>query len=93
MGSRRGIAALASVSFAGTLAIAAPASAGENDIVLARLGLITTSGGKPAGVIGQNLEFRSLVSELGIVLAPRLETPADTLGFGGFQVTADVGFT
>jgi hypothetical protein len=93
MGSRRGIAALASFSFAGTLAIAAPASAGENDIVLARLGLITTSGGKPAGVIGQNLEFRSLVSELGIVLAPRLETPADTLGFGGFQFTADVGYT
>ena len=93
MGFRRGTAALA--LSAGTLAIAAPAPAraGDNDIVLARLGLITTQNGMPAGVIGQNLEFRSLVSELGIALAPRLETPADTLGFGGFQFSADLGYT
>jgi hypothetical protein len=93
MGSRRGIAALATLSLGGTLAMASPAQAGDNDIVLARLGKVTTSGGVPSAVIGQNLEFRALVSELGIVLAPRLLTPADTLGFGGFQFTADVGYT
>ncbi len=37
--------------------------------------------------------FRSLMSELGAVMAPRLQTPADTLGFSGFQVTAEIGAT
>lgn len=37
--------------------------------------------------------FRSLASELGAVLAPRLMIPADTLGFAGFQVSAEVGVT
>jgi hypothetical protein len=37
--------------------------------------------------------FRSLMSELGVVIAPRLQTPADTLGYAGFQVSAEVGFT
>lgn len=37
--------------------------------------------------------FRSLASELGVVLAPRLVIPADTLGFAGFQVSAEVGTT
>jgi hypothetical protein len=62
--------------------------AGDNDIVLSRLG--DMSGG---GVVGNATDFRSLTSELGVVLAPRLLSPADTLGFGGFQFTADVGFT
>jgi hypothetical protein len=53
----------------------------------------TTGAGMPNTVVGQNLEFRALVSELGVVLAPRLATPADTLGFGGFQFTADVAYT
>jgi hypothetical protein len=62
--------------------------AGDNDIVLSRLG--DMSG---AAVVGNAADFRSLTSELGVVLAPRLLSPADTLGFGGFQFTADVGFT
>jgi hypothetical protein len=37
--------------------------------------------------------FRSLMSELGVVVAPRLQTPADTLGFSGFQLSAELGFT
>jgi hypothetical protein len=37
--------------------------------------------------------FRSLMSELGVVAAPRLQTPADTLGFAGFQVSAELGVT
>jgi hypothetical protein len=37
--------------------------------------------------------FRSLMSELGVVLAPQLNTPADTLGFGGFQFSVEVNST
>jgi hypothetical protein len=37
--------------------------------------------------------FRSLMSELGFAIAPRLMTPADTLGFAGFQFSAEVGVT
>jgi hypothetical protein len=71
----------------------ARAHAGDNDIVLARLGKINSGPGGAMTVIGQNLEFRALVSELGIVFAPRLLAPSDTLGFGGFQFTADLGTT
>jgi hypothetical protein len=72
----------------------ATASAGDNDLVLHRLAVLQTDGaGAPTGVVGQNLEFRALVSELGVVLAPRLLAPSDTLGFAGFQFSADVGYT
>ena len=64
------------------------AHAGENDLVLSRLGDI--SGG---GVVGSPINFRALASELGVVMAPRLSEPADTLGFGGFHFSADVAFT
>lgn len=37
--------------------------------------------------------FRSLMSELGVVVAPRLQTPADTLGVAGFQFSAELGMT
>jgi hypothetical protein len=37
--------------------------------------------------------FRSLMSELGVVMAPRIPMPADTIGFAGFMVTAELGFT
>jgi hypothetical protein len=90
MAVRRGIVALALA----LLAPAAPAFAGDNDLVFARLGKIRTGGdGMPDTVVGQNLEFRALVSELGVVLAPRLLTPSDTLGFSGFQFTTDVAST
>jgi hypothetical protein len=38
-------------------------------------------------------QFRSLMSELGVVAAPRLMTPADTLGFAGFQFSFELGVT
>ena len=38
-------------------------------------------------------DFRSLMSELGVVVAPRLQTPADTLGYAGFQFAAELGIT
>ena len=71
---------------------ARPAAAGDHDLVIARLGRLLDSGGTMR-TVGQNAEFRSLASELGVVLAPRLMTPSDTLGFGGFQFTVDVGYT
>jgi hypothetical protein len=37
--------------------------------------------------------FRSLMSELGVVMAPRLGMPAQTLGSAGFQLSAEVGTT
>ena len=37
--------------------------------------------------------FRSLMSELGVVLAPRIPMPADTIGFAGFSVSGELGFT
>jgi hypothetical protein len=38
-------------------------------------------------------DFRSLMSELGVVLAPRIPMVADTAGFGGFQLSAELGLT
>ena len=59
-------------------------------------GLIVASDGKPGPVTvpadGQ-AAFRSLMSELGVVIAPRLQTPADTLGYAGFQFSAELGVT
>jgi hypothetical protein len=71
-----------------------PAGAGDNDLVLSRLGdVVLDAGGMPVDAVGSSGEFRSLASELGVVLAPRLTQPADTLGFGGFQFTADLALT
>jgi hypothetical protein len=76
------------------LCIASTAYADDNDLVLGRLGTpITDGSGTPTGFVGQNLELRSLASQLGVVLAPHLLTPADTIGFGGFQLTVDYATT
>jgi hypothetical protein len=37
--------------------------------------------------------FRSLMSQLGVVMAPRIPMPADTIGFAGFQVSGEFGLT
>lgn len=69
------------------------AVAEPNDIVLSRLGKRLMPSNRVIGVVGQNLELRALSSQLGVVLAPALLTPADTLGFGGFQFDVDVSQT
>lgn len=69
-----------------------PAHADDNDIVLSRLGNAINVGGT-MDVIGDSQDFRSAISELGVVLAPRLMSPADSLGFGGFQFSVDTSFT
>jgi hypothetical protein len=65
------------------------AAADTNDLVMSRLATRMIDQGRVLEVIGQNLEFRALASQLGVVLAPRLLAPADTLGFGGFQFAVD----
>ncbi len=85
---RRGIVVLT------LLGTAAPALADGNDLVMSRLATRMTDGdGTVTSVVGQNLEMRALASQLGVVLAPHLLTPADTLGFGGFQLTVDYAMT
>lgn len=87
---------LAAVAVA-LLGVAAPglAAADDNDLVLARFGVerLDASGTMVEDVIPDNHRFRSLVSELGVVMAPVLVSPADTLGYSGFQFSADVGTT
>jgi hypothetical protein len=46
-----------------------------------------------AGYAADQSRFRSMMSELGVVVAPRLITPADTLGYAGFQFSGELGFT
>jgi hypothetical protein len=73
------------------------ARAGKNDLNL--VNLCRSATGSCDGTQRTDFEamapslFRSLMSELGVVVAPRLQTPADTLGFAGFQVSAEVGTT
>ncbi|MBA3457964.1 MAG: hypothetical protein H0T42_33080 [Deltaproteobacteria bacterium] len=78
------------------LSVIAPsvAAADDNDVILSRLATrITDSSGVLTNVVGQNHELRSLASQLGVVLAPHMLTPADTIGFGGFQLTVDYSTT
>src|ERR1043165_6371705 len=71
------------------IGLARPAAADSNDLIMSRLATRFSDGGGVLTVIAQNLEFRALSSQLGVALAPRLLTPADTLGFGGFQFAVD----
>jgi hypothetical protein len=91
----------------GLLFAAMPARADKNDLALWKLGRdhinIDSSGricptdtcGLPGVSLDADTEkqFRSLMSELGVVLAPRNLSPADTLGFSGFQFSAELSFT
>ena len=71
---------------------AADARAGGNDLVTSRLATIVPGEDRDR-VVSDPEAFRSLASELGVVLAPRLSSPADTLGYGGFEFAADLSFS
>src|SRR3954454_20159098 len=88
-------ALLALVAFTfGTFGMAGTAAADGNDLVLSRLGTrIMNASSDLDAVVGQNLELRALASQLGVVLAPHLLTPADTIGFGGFNLSVDYAMT
>ncbi|MCW5803319.1 MAG: hypothetical protein KIT31_13130 [Deltaproteobacteria bacterium] len=77
------------------LLVAAPgiAAADANDLVLSRLAQPVDLGTGGTIFVPQNADFRSLASQLGVVLAPHMLTPADTLGFSGFQLTVDFSST
>ena len=82
------------VGFGVGLAVPRAAAADSNDLILNRLTTRTTdASGNLTMVVPQSLEFRALASELGVVLAPHLLTPADTVGFAGFQFTVDAAAT
>ncbi len=86
--------ALAALFPVALLATSGIVRADPNDIVLSRLGTPEVDlGGDVVGVVGNNQAFRSLSSELGVVMAPRLLEPSDTIGFGGFQFTANIAVT
>jgi hypothetical protein len=70
--------------------IGVPARAEKNDLVLSRLGQPNST---DSDVVPFNRDFRSLVSELGVALAPRILSPADTLGYSGFQFSFEPGWT
>ena len=81
----------------GVLALLAPgrARADENDLTLARItGKPTMPGGynDPNDPIRQSM-YRSLMSELALVMGPRPLSPADTLGYSGFQLALETSFT
>jgi hypothetical protein len=55
-------------------------------------GLIPATGGVVIDSDGRS-KFRSLMSELGVVMAPKIPMAADSLGFAGFLLSAELGFT
>jgi hypothetical protein len=106
--SRRRRAHLLGIAGVAFLAWPVAAHAGENDLRLLNLCPIPGSGpqvcswiqhdanGGTSGVhpdVDGQSNFRSLMSELGVAVAPRLMTPADTLGYAGFQFSAELGVT
>ena len=68
----------------------AAARADDNDLVLSRLATLPMDNSR---VVPDNQQFRSLVSQLGVALAPRFLTPADTLGYSGFQFSTELSYT
>jgi len=79
-----------SVALAALAAVLWPtdAKAGKYDLDLTPLGRLESQGGNV--VISQdNAAFRSLSSELGTMIAPKVVDPADSLGLSGFALSAD----
>src|SRR5262245_47023892 len=82
------------------LVTSSPARADDNDLALSRFATAAQpdmNGNIPIGGVrldaAANSKFRSLASELGVVLAPKLLSPADTIGFGGFQFSFEYSLT
>jgi hypothetical protein len=71
------------------------ARADSNDFSLERVvGMPTTTNPIDlSGDVRRNTLYKSLISEMAVVLAPRFLSPSDTLGYSGFQVAFEAGFT
>jgi len=63
------------------------AQAGKYDLDLTGLTQVNDDG----TVTQRNGDFRSLSSEVGVLMAPRPVDPADSLGLSGFAISADIG--
>jgi hypothetical protein len=75
----------------GALAMASPAAAGDNDLVLSRFGTFNASQYEgcvnACGIVEANEQFfDNLILDLGQVFAPRFASPSETLGQAGFAV-------
>jgi len=69
-----------------TFLVSSEARAGKYDLDLTPLGQVEDDG----SVTQNNEAFRSLSSEVGVLMAPRVMDPADSLGLAAFAVSADV---
>jgi hypothetical protein len=78
------------------LTLAASSARGDrNDLTLERIiGPPSAPGmfNDPTDPVRQTM-YKSLMSELGVVIAPRALSPADTLGYSGFQLAFETSFT
>jgi hypothetical protein len=76
-------------------ALPSPARADRNDLTLERIVGSPSSPGvfnDPTDPVRQTM-YKSLMSELSLVMAPHPLSPADTLGYSGFQVGFETSFT
>jgi hypothetical protein len=88
------VVAVGAVGAPGIVGGSRVAAADPNDLVMSRLATrIIGDAGQLDGVVGENHGLRALASQLGVVLAPSLLSPADTLGYAGFQFDIDVSQT
>ncbi|MCX4243201.1 hypothetical protein [Paraliomyxa miuraensis] len=88
-GPRVAGAACLVLAMAASMALPANAHAGKYDLDLTPLGSLETQGGGTR-IVQDNAAFRSLSSELGTIMAPKVVDPADSLGLSGFAISADV---
>jgi hypothetical protein len=96
----RALARFARLAAAIAVASAAPARADVFDLALQRLVVPPSAMGAFADPNDTTNAmhkvpdaYRTLVSELGTVLAPKILTTADTIGYNGFQLAVDYSFT
>ncbi|MFV8753389.1 hypothetical protein ACNOYE_22800 [Nannocystaceae bacterium ST9] len=69
-----------------SLLVSSEARAGKYDVDLTPLGQVNDDGTITQDYAG----FRSLASEVGVLMAPKPVDPADSLGLSGFAVSADI---
>jgi hypothetical protein len=65
----------------------------QNGTVMDCGGGYSASMGDVDHVVADNAAFRSLMSELGAVFAPNILSPADTQGYGGYNLSVEFGWT
>jgi hypothetical protein len=67
-----------------------PLWAGENDLVLHRLGECTYENSECVSVIPNTAAFEDLTRDLGFILSPKGLSPADTIGIAGFESSFEI---